>query len=58
MRQSAFARSIEIVNCNTMGLPKSTIEDDEDGIVLHPGSRAKVRFEFAKEPVSYSLLPF
>lgn len=57
VRQSAFARQIEIVNHHTAGLPpshaKSTaakIDDDDDGIVLRPGSRAKVRFEFAKRP--------
>jgi elongation factor 1-alpha len=57
VRQSAFARNIEIVNHNTIGLPKAAVDDDdadddEDGIVLRPGSRAKVRFEFAKRPVS------
>lgn len=57
VRQSAFARQIEIVNHHTAGLPPShtmstaaQIEDEDDGIVLRPGSRAKVRFEFAKRP--------
>jgi elongation factor 1-alpha len=52
VRQSAYARSIEIVNTNAAGLPPSHAahDDDEDGIVLRPGSRAKVRFEFAKRP--------
>lgn len=54
VRQSAFARNIEIVNNHAIvGLNHSATEDleDEDGIVLRPGSRAKVRFEFAKRPV-------
>ena len=54
VRQSAFARSIEIVNTNAIGLPPShrafADEEDQDGIVLRPGSRAKVRFEFAQRP--------
>jgi elongation factor 1-alpha len=55
VRQSAFARSIEIVNHNALGLPpshNSAKDDDDTGIVLRPGSRAKVRFEFAQRPVS------
>ena len=54
VRQSAYARNIEIVNHNAVGMPPShaaTADDDEEGIVLRPGSRAKVRFEFAKRPV-------
>lgn len=54
VRQSAFAKDIEIVNHNAVGLPPShsaTTDEEEDGIVLRPGSRAKVRFEFAKRPV-------
>ena len=52
VRQSAYARNIEIVNNNTIGLPKSATDgEDEEAIVLRPGSRAKVRFEFAKRPV-------
>lgn len=53
VRQSAFARNIEIVNHNAVGLPPShsAFKDDDDcGIVLRPGSRAKVRFEFAQRP--------
>jgi len=52
VRQSAFARNIEIVNNNAIGLPSNTLmmDDPDDGIVLRPGSRAKVRFEFAKRP--------
>jgi len=52
VRQSAFARHIEIVNHNAVGLPPShaAARDEENGIVLRPGSRAKVRFEFAQRP--------
>ena len=52
VRQSAFAKNIEIVNNNALGLPPShkAADDEEDGIVLRPGSRAKVRFEFAQRP--------
>ena len=53
VRQTAFARNIEIVNNNALGLPPSHgAKTDAEGIVLRPGSRAKVRFEFAKRPVS------
>lgn len=52
VRQTAFAKSIQIVNKNVQGLPPShrAQNTDEDGIVLRPGSRAKVRFEFIKRP--------
>jgi len=57
VRQSAFAKHIEVVNNNAVGLPPShgaSFHDDglggSDGIVLRPGSRAKVRFEFAQRP--------
>lgn len=59
VRQSAFARNIEVINHHTRGLPPShkaaVVENEKDGeglksIVLRPGSRAKVRFEFAKRP--------
>jgi elongation factor 1-alpha len=54
VRQSAFARKIEIVNHSAGGLPPNhavSYEAEENGgIVLRPGSRAKVRFEFAKRP--------
>jgi len=67
VRQSCFARQIELVNSNTSTASKSdvkpiisnynhaaSIEDDEEtgdaNIVLRPGCRAKVRFEFAKRP--------
>ena len=59
VRQSAFARNIEIVNTNAAGMPPShaatTDDDEEKSIVLRPGSRAKVRFEFAQRPVSQSI---
>lgn len=57
VRQSAFARNIEVIHNHARGVPpthKAAVDDDsEDGmksIVLRPGSRAKVRFEFAKRP--------
>jgi elongation factor 1-alpha len=53
VRQSCFARSIEIVNHNAVGLPPSHSaghDEEGEGLVLRPGSRAKVRFEFAKRP--------
>lgn len=55
VRQSAVARSIEVVNHHAAGLPPSHYAskdrcNGEDGIVLRPGSRAKVRFEFAQRP--------
>lgn len=53
VRQSAFARNIEIVNYNALGqIPSHAAARDgeDDGIVLRPGSRAKVRFEFAQRP--------
>eukprot|EP00568_Trieres_chinensis_P002659 CAMPEP_0183304390 /NCGR_PEP_ID=MMETSP0160_2-20130417/9489_1 /TAXON_ID=2839 ORGANISM="Odontella Sinensis, Strain Grunow 1884" /NCGR_SAMPLE_ID=MMETSP0160_2 /ASSEMBLY_ACC=CAM_ASM_000250 /LENGTH=737 /DNA_ID=CAMNT_0025467431 /DNA_START=67 /DNA_END=2280 /DNA_ORIENTATION=- len=53
VRQSAYARHIELVD----GIEGSRIplghgrhSCDEEGLVLRPGSRAKVRFEFAKRP--------
>ena len=59
VRQTAFARNIEIVNNNALGLPPShNAKHDSEGIVLRPGSRAKVRFEFAKRPVSYCVWRF
>ncbi|GKY92782.1 hypothetical protein MPSEU_000248000 [Mayamaea pseudoterrestris] len=51
VRQSAFAREIEIVNHFATGAPHAYKDLEEEGcIVLRPGSRAKVRFEFAKRP--------
>lgn len=54
VRQSAYAKRIEIVNHNAAGLTSShtALYGEENEIVLRPGSRAKVRFEFAKRPVS------
>lgn len=49
IRQSAFARNIEIVK-NPIAPPSHVVYDEENHIVLRPGSRAKVRFEFAKRP--------
>ena len=51
VRQSAYARHIELVK-NVALVPGRHHHDADDGIVLRPGSRAKVRFEFAKRPVS------
>jgi elongation factor 1-alpha len=51
VRQSAYARDIEIVNHFATGLTHAHKDVEEEGsIVLRPGSRAKVRFEFAKRP--------
>lgn len=52
VRQSAFARRIEIVNNSALGITPGQRDegDDDNGIVLRPGSRAKVTFEFAKRP--------
>jgi len=59
VRQSAFARNIEVIHNHSHALPtshKEVLNEDEDkeeghkSIVLRPGSRAKVRFEFAKRP--------
>ena len=57
VRQSAYARKIEIVNHNAVGLsPTHTaMYGEENEIVLRPGSRAKVWFEFAKRPVSFEV---
>lgn len=54
VRQSAFAKNIEMVNTSAIGLTPSHVEsvenDDGEVIVLRPGSRARVRFVFAKRP--------
>eukprot|EP00547_Thalassionema_nitzschioides_P001143 CAMPEP_0194211860 /NCGR_PEP_ID=MMETSP0156-20130528/11274_1 /TAXON_ID=33649 /ORGANISM="Thalassionema nitzschioides, Strain L26-B" /LENGTH=672 /DNA_ID=CAMNT_0038939543 /DNA_START=20 /DNA_END=2038 /DNA_ORIENTATION=+ len=50
VRQSAYARKIELVNkTSSIDMP-TTKGEKEDGVVLRPGSRAKVRFEFATRP--------
>lgn len=60
VRQSAYARSIEVINHAAHGLQageeRGVGGDDDDenaaakSVVLRPGCRAKVRFEFAKRP--------
>lgn len=52
VRQSANAKKIEIVNNNAFGLSSThtALYGEENEIVLRPGSRAKVRFEFVKRP--------
>mmetsp|Transcript_54637 Transcript_54637/g.61067 ORF Transcript_54637/g.61067 Transcript_54637/m.61067 type:complete len:690 (-) Transcript_54637:411-2480(-) len=52
VRQSAHAKKIEIVNSDALGLSTThtALYGAENEIVLRPGSRAKVRFEFAKRP--------
>ncbi|KAL7550018.1 hypothetical protein ACHAWF_013268 [Thalassiosira exigua] len=53
VRQTAYAREIEVVSGANAGLatmPGHGAKRDEGGIVLRPGSRAKVQFEFAKRP--------
>jgi len=50
VRQSAYARHIELVKNVALVLPGRHHNDADDGIVLRPGCRAKVRFEFAKRP--------
>ena len=53
VRQSAVAKNIEIVESSAVGLSSDHRGDasgENDGIVLRPGCRAKVRFEFAQRP--------
>jgi len=52
VRQSAYARKIEIVQNSQAALPAShtSAYGEENEIVLRPGSRAKVHFEFAQRP--------
>ena len=54
VRQSAYARKIEIVDNNALGLSTThtALYGEENEIVLRPGCRAKVTFKFAKRPVS------
>mmetsp|Transcript_5549 Transcript_5549/g.7995 ORF Transcript_5549/g.7995 Transcript_5549/m.7995 type:complete len:714 (+) Transcript_5549:1019-3160(+) len=49
VRQSAYARHIELVKNGAL-ITSHAMAEDEDGVVLRPGCRAKVRFEFAKRP--------
>ena len=52
VRQSAHAKKIDIVTTTAAGVPTShTVYGEDNEIVLRPGSRAKVRFEFAQRPV-------
>jgi len=52
VRQSAYAKKIEIVNHNAIGVPSThtALYGEDNEIVLRPGSRAKVRFQFAQRP--------
>lgn len=52
VRQSAFAKKIEIVHTNVLGLSTThtALYGEDNEIVLRPGSRAKVRFQFAQRP--------
>ena len=52
VRQSAIAKTIEIVESATAVGPGKKLGplDENEGIVLRPGCRAKVRFEFAQRP--------
>ena len=53
VRQSAVAKQIEIVESTTVGPTpghRIDISGEHEEIVLRPGCRAKVRFEFAQRP--------
>jgi elongation factor 1-alpha len=53
VRQSAYARKIEVVQNGQAALPAthtSAAYGEENEIVLRPGCRAKVHFEFAQRP--------
>mmetsp|Transcript_26280 Transcript_26280/g.60467 ORF Transcript_26280/g.60467 Transcript_26280/m.60467 type:complete len:125 (+) Transcript_26280:2263-2637(+) len=51
VRQSAFAKHIEMIKTGTVvPVGKEGKRDEEGCVVLRPGARAKVRFEFAKRP--------
>lgn len=53
VRQSAFAKRIEIVNNNSSTLSNNShiaLYGEDNEIVLRPGSRAKVCFEFSQRP--------
>lgn len=49
VRQTAFAKNIELVNAVSLP-PSHKLHREDDAIVLRPGSRAKVRFEFSQRP--------
>ena len=53
VRQSAYAKRIEIVNNHISGIPTThtAVYGEDNEIILRPGSRAKVHFEFAQRPV-------
>ena len=55
VRQSAYAKKIEIVSNTGSGLlaTHTALYGEDNEIVLRPGCRAKVRFEFAQRPVSF-----
>jgi len=52
VRQTAFAKKIEILSKNVASLPLNhkSHNDNDDEIVLRPGCRARVRFCFAQRP--------
>lgn len=52
VRQSAYAKKIEIVNNHVSGIPTThtALYGEDNEIILRPGSRAKVHFEFAQRP--------
>lgn len=52
VRQSAYAKKIEIINNHVVGVSSThtAIYGEENEIILRPGSRAKVQFEFAQRP--------
>ena len=53
VRQSAFAKKIEIVmnsQAHLLPLSHTSAYGEDNEIVLRPGSRAKVHFEFAQRP--------
>lgn len=51
VRQSAYAKKIELVgNATRNVLPSQKDEENDGGFVLRPGSKARVMFEFAQRP--------
>jgi GTPase len=55
VRQSAYAKKIELVNSCGAGMlgTHTALYGEDNEIVLRPGCRAKVRFEFAQRPVCW-----